>query len=79
MLPFHLISHSIEDYLLNSTNYRGGAYQSVIAQVGPTLDFYSIVYYGDQHTNFNTYEQLFTNSGAEIPQISVSELVTKGF
>lgn len=79
LLPFHIISHSIQGYLLDRTKYRGGSYTRVISNVGNVLDFYSIVYYGQQHTEFTTYESLFIDSGAEFPNISVTQLISQGF
>lgn len=78
-LPFHLISHTIEDLYLSKGKYSGGSYEKVIKDVGGLIDFYPIVYYGEQHTNYNTYEELFVNSGNEVPQSSVLELVSRGF
>jgi hypothetical protein len=55
LLPFHLISHSIQNYHLDRSKYQGGSYVRVIGSVGHLLDFYHIVYYGQQHTAFTTY------------------------
>jgi hypothetical protein len=79
LLPFHLISHSVQDYYLNRIHYSGGSYTRVISTVGDLLDFYSIVYYGQQHTAFTTYQELFVDSGNEFPNISISQLVAAGF
>lgn len=55
LLPFHIVSHSIQDYLLDKSKYSGGSYSRVISTVGHLLDYYSILYYGQQHTAFATY------------------------
>lgn len=54
-LPFHIISHTIEGYYLNKARYSGGSYEKIISTVGDQIDFYPIVYYGEQHTKFSTY------------------------
>jgi hypothetical protein len=79
LLPFHIISHSIQNYHLDRTQYRGGSYARVISTVGNLLDFYNIQYYGRQHTNFDTYQELFVDSGTEFTNISVTQLVAQGF
>lgn len=79
LLPFHIVSHTIQDYHLDSNKYKGGSYTRVISTVGNLLDFYSITYYGQQHTAFTTYTELFEDSGAEFPNASVAQLVAQGF
>ena len=54
-LPFHIISNTIQGYLLDKTRYNGGSYTRVISTVGHILDFYTINYYGQQFTNFTTF------------------------
>ena len=58
-LPFHLISHTIQGYYLNRARYPKGGYQLVISELDQFIDFHPIVYYGEQHTQFNNYTQLF--------------------
>jgi hypothetical protein len=37
LLPFHLLSHAIEDRYLHPDRFKGGSYSSVIKQVQPAL------------------------------------------
>lgn len=75
LLPFHILSHTIQDYYLDRSKYIGGSYTKVISTIGNLLDFYSINYYGQQNTAYTTYTELFENSGAEFSNSSVSQLV----
>lgn len=64
LLPFHIISHTIQDYHLDRIKYKGGSYAKVISTIGNLLDFYCITYYGQQNTAYTTYAELFEDSGA---------------
>jgi hypothetical protein len=51
----------------------------VIRRIGHHLDFYHVAYFGEQHTAFDTYEELFVDSGSEFSKAAALQLVSEGF
>jgi hypothetical protein len=78
LLPFHLISHTIQAYYLDPTRYPSGSYSKVVTQIDSLTDLYPIAYYGQQKTRFDTFRALFVDSGSEIQETAIFQLLARG-
>eukprot|EP00919_Chromeraceae_sp_WS-2016_P023286 GHVR01055355.1.p1 GENE.GHVR01055355.1~~GHVR01055355.1.p1 ORF type:complete len:169 (+),score=14.26 GHVR01055355.1:532-1038(+) len=82
MLPKHIISHAPQaPYFYNNIEtdkYPKGAYLKVDKEVGDLIDFYTVQFYNQGDTTYDTYETLFIKSNGWFPGTSVKEMIANG-
>jgi hypothetical protein len=55
LLPFHIITHSPNNFHMSFSRYPGGGYPKINANLNSEIDFYNIIYYGQSLTKFDNY------------------------
>lgn len=78
LLPNHTIVHSPLAKYFNTATYSKGSYFDINTQEGKSINFFNIQYYNHGTSKYNTYKDIFIESGGEFNQTSVSELTRNG-
>lgn len=71
MLPNHIITHAPQGPYFKDEHYKNGAYMTVHEKVGHTIDFYTVQFYNQGDTQYNTYEELFIKATGTFSGTSV--------
>ena len=58
-LPNYIITHAPQAPYFKQEYYRNGGYKTVHDRVGNTIDFYTIQFYNQGNTNYESYQELF--------------------
>ena len=70
-LPNHIITHAPQAPYFKQEYYRNGGYVTVNNKVGSTIDFYTIQFYNQGNTQYNSYQELFTKATGTFSGTSV--------
>jgi len=77
-LPFHIVSHAPQGPYFSPSFAPKGAYLTINNLVDKFIDFYNVQFYNQGNTTYETYEQLFVDSGSLIPNTSVFQIISQG-
>ena len=77
-MPNHIITHAPQAPYFKQEYYRNGGYVTVNNKVGNTIDFYTVQFYNQGNTEYNSYNELFIKATGVFSGTSVKEIMNRG-
>jgi chitinase len=77
-LPNHIITHAPQAPYFKQEYYRNGGYKTVDDRVGNTIDFYTVQFYNQGNTRYDSYRELFIQATGVFSGTAVKELIDRG-
>ena len=78
LLPGYIITHAPQGPYFKGSHYQHKGYVGVDQQVGNTIDFYTVQFYNQGDTKYDSYTELFTRATGYFSGTSVKEIIAQG-
>ena len=78
VVPDHIIIHAPQAPYFKEEYYKNGAYVTIDKAVGHLINFYMVQFYNQGNTQYNSYQELFTQATGHFSGTSVKEIAARG-